>query len=308
MLRDISFATFSAALVLQCFFAPLTTAQQKLKDPQLFVGPEGYELSGFTWMGERLLAVSDAKSDHYVYEVIFEHSKKSYSLNQWLDLRTLSGFEALKKQTKKGRLDLEGISICGQSVYLADERVRMVHKIDLEKRTITTLPLKHDSALWWTGSENAGLEGVSVACVDQKPSDLWVAKEREQRFLARFDPIDFKLTAIYDWQQPDLLQKITEDIADLAFADKQLFALERNRRVISRFEQEKLLPVYDYSAHESGLYLSDEPYGQAEALTFKDRRLYIGWDQNDHRLSPKSEVALGAKGVRGVIMVFDLSQ
>ena len=297
---------------------PITNSKPlELKNVRFAIGP--YEISGMALVAGKLRMVSDNKDDTYLYE-LKELAPNRLEVIKGKDLRKLVGFQMYSKhipqdknnKLKATRQDFEGIASCGTNMYVIDERTRNVLRFRTDGGFERLNIVFNEVKSIYDGGENAGFEGVAVDC-DKKI--LYVAKERQPRFILKIDLVKLKILEQTDVIDPTLknpvprgtLQKDSVlDFSDLAFDKGYLYALSRNERDLIKIDTNtwKIVDRRGYGFVENGMYDTGEPYGVAEALVMKPDEILIGIDNNQTNLSKEATAKYGVSGNGGAVMYF----
>lgn len=284
------------------------------------------ELSGILQTAGGYWAVSDNAEDHFIYLLTIGKKGKGYRLIPTLDLTKLKGFNTvqdaflaeLRVDKKHRRLDLEGITGCGDLLYVANERVRQVLIIDTKAKTIAKAPIDFSSyADLFKGEANAGFEGVAADCASQK---LFVAKEREPRRIITVDMRTWAVVADHDIGVSDRggqmiinpfnggngLMTINPDFADLTFDQGYLYVLERNTYEVTKVDPKtfEVVARVSYFNAEHNLYETGDPYPQAEALSLSKDKIVVGIDHNGTPFTAAANKTFGFKGKAGSMFIF----
>jgi hypothetical protein len=287
---------------------------------ELSTGKTALELSGLArWRG-KLVGISDGGEEHFLYEVVIKGNK--LSLSRLLDLSKLTGYASYQKHLKEltqfeegsRRIDLEGIQVCGDDVYLINERVREVVRI-VGGKTFELLPIKFDAVTeLMTGGPNAGFEGLAADC---NGGHMYVAKERDPRRMIVVSMANWQVVDQFDVPSSDRagqqviniwtgqgLMKIGPDFAALDFEGGYLYALERGTYEIAKIDPKKKTVVArtSYYKHEKGLYETHEPFGVAEALLMDGKSIFVGIDNNQSPFTHRAAKEHGATGVGETLM------
>lgn len=272
---------------------------------EVWVSDSELEISGIARINGSIHIVSDGGDDTFLYKL----HRKSYKLSftKAVTLNQLKGFSDYEKSFKKHkeikkkhrRFDMEGLALCGEDLFVVNERVREVFVIRNQKELI---PLRIDFSGYKDlneGGANAGFEGIAVDCANQI---LFVAKERDPRQLFKIDLKSLKVIKMGDFEGSDRqgqkvinpfdgkgLFTIGPDIADLYFENGFLYALERNTYEIAKIDPNtfKVISRVSYFTSEKPLYESPEPFGLSEALSMNKEHIYIGIDNNGFPLGEK---------------------
>ena len=283
-----------------------SSERPELKLDKFLFGSKPLELSGAAYLDDgNLYIVSDSKTDHFLYRLDFKGNR--YTEQPAIDLskfptyqmysKTLAEHKELKKKSR--RIDFEGLAVCGNKTYIANERVREV--LLLEANKVTQLPI--DLSFYKPlnkGGANAGFEGIAVDCKNQK---MYLAKERDPRRLFTIDMKTWKVLKDWDVAPSDRAnQKVINpftghghltvgvDFADLFFRKDHLYALERNSYEVAKIDPKtnKVISRTSFLKTEKGLYDSGEPFGDAEALIITKDHVIIGIDNNESYLGARA--------------------
>jgi hypothetical protein len=268
-----------------------------------------HEISGIAWKDGTLYAVADDAEDHCLYRV--KESGSRFDLVEELNLLAVPGGQAYKDaldtmpdlDNASRRFDLEGVSMCGDEIYFANERAR--HILRMKDRTsLELLPvdLKAFQQLF-EGGNNAGIEGVAADCLRKR---LYIAKERSPRALMFVRMRDWKLMRVAEPVAAAGEAKGAPDFSDLSFYNGHLYAIERNTGDIIKLDSTRLVVLdrVSYRSTESGLYDTDEPYGLAEGLALTSKHIIIGLDNNGAPLSRTAQQKFGVADNPSAIMYF----
>lgn len=277
------------------------SSPQKLVLKEIRFADAPYEISGLTQFQGHLLFVSDNESDHFIYK-IQEVGASSFTSTKWLDLETIPGFKEYR-----GRLDLEGIATCGNTLYLADERARNIVEIPMDATPVKSRLQVHALTPWpvkalFDGGSNAGLEGVAIDCRSQR---LYALKERQPRLLVTYSLRRRSIEGVFAPEPGNVDQEFL-DGTDLHFANNSLYLLARNSREIIKLNSRtfQILDRVSFLAHEKDLYDTGEPFGIAEGLFLTEKEIIIGLDNNSKPLSKRSIAAYGVSGNASAILKF----
>jgi hypothetical protein len=275
-----------------------------------------HELSGAMIFGPLMSIVTDDGKDHFIWNVRLQKQiPKEFQFDESVDLSKLDGYASFRqdpvfvKNNKLNikRLDLEGITGCGSMRYLADERSRNVLVIDLQKKTLKTLPVDFTELKGvYDGGENAGFEGVAIDC---QKNLLYIAKERQPRYLITVDLKSHKILTYADVKDPDYKSNLPTfglDFGDIYFAEGFLYGLSRNERAVIKIDPKDfaVLSKKTYSHVEDGMYDTGEPYGIAEILMIEKSQIIVGADNNVKPLSKKSKDKYKIKNNAGSLWYF----
>lgn len=240
--------------------------------------PYRFDFSGLTRYYDDYLVVADKTWNQYAYKI------KIDSLHWYLTDSIQLGLS--------NNSDLEGIDFCQESgLYFIDEKFNRAYLMDASGKShmIFNKGQLRDGLKWGT---NSGLEGVAVDCEN---NILYLAKERDPRFIVTFDLGEQMITDIFD------LPDSESDISDLKFENGFLYMLERNANYVTKInvQTKQLIARVSYGetcSHADGKLYSYSDYGLAEALLLNKDEIWIGLDNNG---LPFSEHALKTYGLRG---------
>jgi hypothetical protein len=304
----------------------VATDRPELERLSLVRGMSMAELSGFAIDASgKLLTVTDEPSEHFVFEVSVRPSKDRFELKPLMDFTKLAGWvgyvaEASGQTFLKDPsriLDLEGITRCGETLYLANERVRQVMVLDREAASIRRLAIdwrSHPEV--FQGGDNAGWEGLTIDCASKI---AYVVKERSPRGVYavsletgkvlwnRDIPTSDRCCArVLEWTAGNGLVTLKPDFSDVLFENGFLYLIERNTYEVTKVDvaRWKVVARVSYFKTEKDLYTTGEPFGLAEALALRSGEIIIGFDNNTAPFSPMAEYYSGFKGREGALAVF----
>ncbi len=317
---------FRALILMQAmsFQAAAEEQSSELKLSEIWYADSALEISGIMKSANSYYIVSDNRDDHHLYAA--SPKNKRLSFKSILDLNELKGGKKYKRslkdhkelKKKNRRWDLEGMANCGDTIYLINERVREVVRVD-GKKSLTQLPINFKEVYpdIDKGGANAGFEGIAVDC---KSQHLYLAKERGPRHLFKVDLKTNKIIKhgditgsnrqgqkVIHFVTGDGLMTIGPDIADLAFDKGYLYVLERNTYEVTKVDPAtfKVIKRLSYLFSEHLLYEPTEPFGLSEALLLEEGRILIGVDNNGMPLSTIAKQKYGISGTYGSIMVLE---
>lgn len=280
-----------------------------------------HELSGGAIVDGQLILVSDEPTDTTILTTPLPAKPRPgqaskavrFKLKPLIELDKLAGFD-------QRRTDLEGIAVCPDTIYIANERAREILAVTRKPLKIEAVPLSLPASETAAGGPNAGFEGVAADCAGKI---LYVAKEREPRRLFAFSLPDGKLLRQGDAAASERagqraiapptgqgLVDVGPDFADLAFEAGFLYGLERNSREIVKLDPQTFEPLarVSYYTHEVELYDTGEPYGTAEVLILNADEIIVGFDNNEAPLSSIARRKYGVDGPHGAIFRFKRPQ
>lgn len=263
------------------------------------------ELSGFAFYKGSLVTVSDNRDETQIFSISFVPKKAV--IKEELNVKDFNGFwryylsSYLFRQDGrwlKSPWDLEGITVCGEDIYLANEQTRNILKLSNGK--LTKLKFGLSKALRAVGanpektSVNAGIEGIAMDC---ESNTLYIAQERSPRAIIVADLNKNKVVKSFS---TPAVENPNPDYADLYFEKGFLYVLERNKRMIIKVDpkSEKVVDEASYlnladNFKASELYDTGKPYGVGEALFMDSDFIYIGNDNNWDKFSEKAKSKFG---------------
>ena len=307
------------------FVLSLNAKPTELKLVTISASQKNIELSGLVYHSGKLLTVADKGDQHFLYEISWPiKNNKYYNYKPHMDLKKLSGSkkvdESIEKTTevseKNRRFDLEGLTTCGTEVFIANERVRQVIKVNTKNKTVSVPVVLKDQGVF-EGSANAGFEGIAADC---KSEILYIAKERDPSFILSVSLKNSKVLGKHTFERSnrigqkvinpwngDGLFTINEDIAGLKFHNGFLYVLERNTSEVAKVNPKtwKVESRVSFFQVQKNLYETGEPFGVAEALEIIDNKIVIGFDNNNTPLTHSSHKNYNLKGTGAIIAVFE---
>ncbi len=247
-----------------------------------------FDLSGIAVSRGRVYVVADKEFNPYLYEIKIGNRHWNIVDSVRLPLQ--------------GELGLEAIDVCGDLFYLADEDNTVVYTSDI-KANLQKVPVHFgqagiDPATW---KDNAGLEGLAVDC---RKGLLYLAKEREPRFIMK---VDLKSGRILE--QFNIPETESNDIADMKFEGGFLYLIERNGNMITKLNPDTKKVIAKLSFKQSvneqeGYMYEPARFGMAEALLLTKDEIWIGIDNNYLKASEKGMQVYGLEGRNPVIIRF----
>ena len=247
-----------------------------------------FDLSGIAITAGNYYVVADKGWNNYIYEIAHQD-------NSWEVINTLP--LGLTEP-----IDLEGLDFCNGSFYLINENGNKVYTLDAN-REMRSVFIHYsgkgiDPKTW---KKNAGLEAIAVNCED---SILYLAKEREPRFLLE---VDMKYGIIEN--QFTIPEIESNDFSDMKYEKGFLYMLERNGSCISKIDVRSKAVVnkvsYKYTSNmPAGKLYEPSKYGMAEALLLTENEIWIGIDNNGLKASKGAEDRFGLKGNQPSILRF----
>ena len=297
-----------------------TLLAEDLEFKNIYFLDKNLEISGLTTYKDNLIFISDNKEDQYIYQLKLKDSK-TYLTDTFLKINTIKNFQEYYYSTllsnKGGRWlkspwDLEGIALCGDTMYLANEQVREILSIDLNKKSLNVIPFNFQAAFAELGKAmediptNAGFEGVTVDCETQT---LYIAQERNPRGIFVYNLKNNQYLGLIRTIEAKTNQ-VSPDYSDLFFYKKHLYVIERNEWKVLKINPSTKKVVTEYSFENNPvlnlrkLYKTDEPYGLAEALFINDEEVIIGIDNNNKPLSKRAEILFNFRGTSSSLIHF----
>jgi hypothetical protein len=298
-----------AGLLLQ--WPPSTgAALAELEVIRFTFGTSAQEISGAALLHGRLHVVADGPQDLGIYTV--HPMGKRFELRAHFDLGALRGYReylaALENDpdvlAKDRLIDLEGMSTCGSTIYLANERARHILRVKAEKMERLPIDFSRFKEVQQGGS-NAGFEGVAVDCTKDL---MYVAKERSPREIFTVRMSDWKVLRMDQVEPPGAENPpgVDSDFSDLSFDRGHLYVLERSARQIAKLDPAHMRVVarFSYESAERGLYDADPRFGLAEGLALSSGQIILGFDNNSTQLSRATLERFGLSGNSSAIIYF----
>lgn len=252
-----------------------------------------FEPSGLSWLGGRLLTVSD-KHDDTIFELVIEATR--------VVVRPYVRFVPPEDEPRP--FDFEGLTPDADgSLLLASEARHRVLRVTAEGK-----------ASWATGSlqaigaqaglfrkRNAGLEGITLLT----NGHLLLAAERAPRGLIELERGASGRAEAWALDEsayaPPKGRNV--DFADLAGAGTAVYALERNSHLVVRIERsgnrwlEREAWSFAEAENDPRYAYEDQEYGLAEGLAITEERVYVVLDNNNDRRR-------GTRDARPMLFVF----
>lgn len=247
-----------------------------------------FDLSGIVMVDDRCYVVADKAWNNYIYEI--SHEGGSWQVFNTLPLGLID------------QIDLEGLDFCNGNFYLINEFGNKVYTLGTNgQMTSVFIDYKGKGIDPKTWKKNAGLEAIAVNCED---SLLYLAKEREPRFLLE---VDMKYGIIKN--QFTIPEDQSNDFSDMKYENGFLYMLERNGSCVSKIDVRSKALVdkvsYKYTSNmPAGKLYEPSKYGMAEALLLTENEIWIGIDNNGLQASKGAEDRFGLRGNQPSILRF----
>ncbi len=244
-----------------------------------------FDLSGLAIdKNKNIYAISDKQKNHFIYNLNW----KDGTLKPHLDIRI------------KDKLDIEAIDICNSKFYLSNERNNKFYVVQKDTPTETIAPdytpLPQTDLVY----RNRGFEGLAVDCKNQT---MYVTKERQPRYILTIDMKTKKIVKRWDIPETDAF-----DYSDAKFENGHLYLLERSGMLVTKVDvaTEKVVAKFSYRNLEKyyGYLFGPAIYPFAEALLLTEDEIWIGFDNNGLKVTPKASEDLGVKGRDPIVMRF----
>jgi uncharacterized protein YjiK len=247
---------------------------------------QAFDLSGIAKIEQDYYVVSDNQFSKQLYQI--QLSPSSFHISDSISLQ----YDAVS--------DIEAIDYCeDRSVFFTNEVNNHVYLFadGQNKKVFDSSQLTKYLALDW--GTNKGLEGIAVDCKNQI---LYLAKERDPRFILAYD---LRSDEIISMAQRDNVG----DISDLKYQDGYLYVLERKDNIISKMDVKTMQVVQRVSykktcSHPDGKLYSGTPYGMAEALLLTHNEIWIGLDNNGLPFSEHATKTYGLTGKNPLLLRF----
>jgi uncharacterized protein YjiK len=244
-----------------------------------------FDLSGIAKVGHKYYVISDKAHNTSLYQINLH--KKSFQITDSISLQY------------DQNADIEAIDYCENfSWFFTNEQTNQAYVSDLKGHNKLLFDCKQLNSTFDWGS-NKGLEGIAVDCTNKM---LYLAKEREPRFVISFDMDRNTVVGIN-------MRDSLGDISDLKFESGFLYILERNQNLITKMDVSKMQVVNKVSyketcSHPEGKFYKGTPYGMAEALLLTPDEIWLGLDNNSLYFSDFATSTYGLTGNRPVILKF----
>lgn len=269
-----------------CFSQTSDWEELELKSIHVLAGYNRiFDLSGISRVGHNYYVISDKEYHTWIYEINLE--KQSFQI-----------IDSVSLQYDQSA-DIEAIDYCEQfSWFFTNEKNNQAYISDLTGQSKLIFDFKQlgDPLDWGT---NKGLEGIAVDCTNKI---LYLAKEREPRFIISYDMTKKVITGIN-------LKDSLGDISDLKYESGFLYLLERNENLIAKVDVTTMeivdkVSYKDTCSHPQGKLYAGTEYGMAEALLMTPDEIWMGLDNNGMYFSEFATSTFGLTGNRPVILRF----
>ena len=247
--------------------------------------PGEFDLSGIVNIDDSLYVVNDKYWSQYFYKIQLEGNtfKVTDSLGLGIDHAS----------------DIEAIDYCpDQGIFFSDEEYNTVYLLENgESEIIFSKDQLGPNQNWGT---NKGLEGLAVDCENQI---LYLAKERQPRFIISFDLKSKSIKEIINLEEP------AGDISDLKIENGFLFILERKENLIAKMELNtknivSKVSYKDTCSHPEGKFYDGTDFGLVEALMLTPDEIWIGLDNNGLPFSDYAQKTFALTGNQPVLLKF----
>lgn len=248
-----------------------------------------FDFSGIVKTNDTIYVVADKPWNTFIYSIDFEEQK-------WL-------INHKRPITSEERFDLEAIDFAGGNFYLANEYTGSINILPAGEKDVRILPIdftkKSLSPETW---KNAGWEGLAI---DETNKIMYLAKERQPRFILAVDMKSWTITDQFDIDQTD-----SNDFSDLKFQNGFLYVLERNGNYITKINPvtREVVSKFHYkhvASHPNGKLFEPGKYGMAEALLLTEDEIWVGLDNNGLKVSDFARQSYNLNDKAPVILVFD---
>jgi hypothetical protein len=244
------------------------------------------EPSGIAVVDERIIIVNDA--DQTIYQLVPKED----------------GLHALPFFTLKKRLvgtDFEGMALHHNLLYLADERLRRVLKIDLsgavEHIAHDIDAYNHRHNIQFSRDKNAGFEGIALS---DDSTDIYVLNEREPCIIYQLRKSGNALSTVSHITPKYKNGAVVQDASDLYFEQGYLYVIARMQNKILKIHPRTAVceNELDFSAIAARLYVSEKGYGFAEGMTMRKGKIFLLFDSNGRTIR---NAKIGEHGTLAII-------
>lgn len=272
------------ALGTPCFSQKSDLKELELLHIHVLTGyPHHFDLSGITKAEDDLWVVNDKPWGPNAYKINLDSGR--FFITDSISLG------------KNKKPDIEAIDYCPElGIIYSDEVTNQVFSVASESKLIFDKAKVKTMGSW---GNNKGLEGVAVDCNNMV---LYLAKEREPRFIITYD---LKSDEVVDVS----LKDSESDISDLKFENGFLYILERNHNLIAKMDvnTRQVVARVSYKAtcsHPEGKLYGESNYGMAEALLLTSEEIWIGLDNNGLPFTEHANKTYGLSGDHPIIIRF----
>lgn len=235
---------------------------------------------------DTVYTISDKEKNNFIYKVDWKNAE-------------------LKPEIPFGvtdTLDIEAIDICGEEFYLSNEKNDKFYIVKNGEKT-REFVLDYSAVGGLSKgflSGNKGFEGMAIDCENQI---MYLAKEREPRFLLN---VDLKTRRVLkQWNIPET---DAFDFSEAKYENGFLYLLERTGMLVTKVDPktEKVIAKFSYQNMEKspGYLYGPAIYTFAEALMLTPTEIWIGFDNNGLKVTKEAKKDLGIKNRDPLIMRF----
>ncbi|MEH0157873.1 esterase-like activity of phytase family protein [Limibacter armeniacum] len=277
-----------------CVLIPIDTVFRELEPisvKQLSEAYEGrFDISGIVDTPTGTFVIADKSDNRFIYQIEWTES------DRWEIVKEIP-------LAIKGPIDFEALDYADGFFFMTNEYDNEVYKINEDGSKIESLSIgfrkAEERVRKW--KKNTGLEGLAI---DTKRHLLYLAKERQPRFIAVADLESGEVQNKVNFPETE-----SNDISDMKVDHGFLYVLERNGNYITKLNPDtwEVIEKVSYrntcSNNEGKLY---EPtnFGMAEALLLTEDEIWVALDNNELKASAFAEKQFGMKGDKPVIIRF----
>ncbi|MGF1637142.1 MAG: esterase-like activity of phytase family protein, partial [Cyclobacteriaceae bacterium] len=249
-----------------------------------------FDLSGIVQTPDgKYYVIADMRHDRFIYEIVFDE-------DVWRIVDKIPVELPYERDN-----DFESLEYHAGHFYITDEIEHVVFRLDSGKLVEVPVNLSsmNENTLKW--KTNTGFEGLAI---DSKNKIMYLAKEREPRFLLKVELETGEILAKFDVPQTESM-----DFSDLKFENGFLYAIERNGNYITKIDPLTYQVVAKVSYRQTctppeGRLYSGAKYGMAEALLLQKDYIILGIDNNGLEVAPHAQKKYGISGKHPVILFF----
>ncbi len=282
LFRTVQFGLVGLSLLLQIF----DLEELELESIHVLEGYDlVFDLSGITEIDQHYYVIGDKQHTRQLYQIQLDDHR--FRISDSISL----GYDQ--------KSDMEGVDYCEKhSVYFTNEENNQAYVFTSTGRYELLFDSKQlDTSLDW--GSNKGLEGIAVDCDNRV---LYLAKEREPRFIISYDIEHRKVLNT-------IFKDSKGDISDLKFEGGFLYILERNENIVSKMDVKtnqivRRVSYKNTCSHPRGKLYRNSKYGMAEALLLTADEIWIGLDNNGLPFSDYATETYGLTGNKPVIIKF----